>query len=617
VNINNLVLLPAIVLLFASVESTGAPRNGGKVSVPEWSKHVVWYQIFPERFRNADTANDPRVADLSGAWPHQTPTGWKISDWTGDWYAQQPWEKQDGKGFYFHVQQRRYGGDLQGVIDKLDYLKNLGISGIYLNPIFQSPSLHKYDASMYHHVDKNFGPDPDGDAAIWAQEDPADPLTWKWTSADKLFLTLIKEAHKRNIKVIIDGVFNHVGVTFWAFEDVRKNQEASKYKDWFTVKKWDDPRTPEDEFEYVGWNGVRELPQLREDENGIVHGPREHIHAIVKRWMDPDNDGNPADGIDGWRLDVAEKVQPSFWRSFRNWVKEINPDAYISGEIWWQDWNKGIMYDAAPWLQGDMFDGVMNYRWARDAALFFAASKTRTSASEFSLRLKRLLADYPVDSNFSLMNLFDSHDTDRLGSRIVNPDLAYDKHVGLADNPDYLVRKPDRTEIETQKLMVLFQMTYIGAPMVYYGDEAGMWGGDDPDCRKPMLWKDLQYQDERSCPFGKSRPDDANVFNDDLFSWYKQMITLRNEHEPLQTGTCTFIVADDKKDVLAFARTLGNKTVLIILNNSRQQQEFVLRLPKEYQNYQWKDLLGSEGFVKCTDALTLSLDPKSGKVYEN
>jgi cyclomaltodextrinase len=617
VNPLSLLLIPAIVLLLTLANSFPLKSEQQNTSVPEWAKHVVWYQIFPERFRNGDTTNDPKVEDQIGAWPHQLAAGWKISEWTGDWYAQQSWEKQDGKGFYFHVQQRRYGGDLQGVIDKLDYLKDLGIGAIYFNPIFQSPSLHKYDATFYHHVDKNFGPDPDGDQKIWAEENPADPSTWRWTSADKLFLKLLQEAHKRDIKVIIDGVFNHVGRTFWAFEDLRKNQAASKYKDWFTVKKWDNPHTPQNEFDYVGWNGVRELPQLREDENGIVHGPREYIHASIKRWMDPNGDGNPSDGIDGWRLDAAEKVKPAFWRTFRKWVRAINPNAYVSGEVWWEDWNKGIMYNAAPWLQGDMFDAVMNYRWARDAALYFAGEKTKITASEYTHRLQRLLHEYPSESNFVLMNLFDSHDTDRLGSHIVNGDLSFDKNVGLADNKNYVVRKPNEGELAKQKLMVLFQMTYLGAPMVYYGDEAGMWGGDDPDCRKPMLWQDLNYQDERSQPFGTPRPDDKNVFKPDLFHWYKITIQLRNDHQALQTGRCDFLSSDDAKDVFAFARYNDKESVLVILNNSTAQQQFVLHLPKQFQNREWKNLLESGGTVQCVDKLTVTLGPKSGKVFGN
>ncbi|HYQ85689.1 MAG TPA: alpha-amylase family glycosyl hydrolase, partial [Bacteroidota bacterium] len=181
--------------------------------VPAWAKRAVWYQIFPERFRNGDPKNDPRVDDLAGSWPHETPARWSISPWTSDWYRLQPWESEDAKGFYYHAQLRRYGGDLQGVIDKLDYLSDLGVTALYFNPLFESPSLHKYDATMYHHIDNNFGPDPDGDRRLWAAENPADPKTWKWSAADSLFLRLLKEAHRRGMKVVLDGVFNHVGMT--------------------------------------------------------------------------------------------------------------------------------------------------------------------------------------------------------------------------------------------------------------------------------------------------------------------------------------------------------------------------------------------------------------------
>ncbi|MDZ7265084.1 MAG: alpha-amylase family glycosyl hydrolase, partial [candidate division KSB1 bacterium] len=334
-------------------------------TVPLWAKQAIWYQIFPERFWNGDKNNDPTLLDLVGGWPHHQPSQWQIHPWTSDWYKLQPWEETYQKDFYWCAGLRRYGGDLQGILDRLDYLQELGINAIYLNPIFEAPSLHKYDATMYHHIDNNFGPDPETDRAIWASENPADPGTWRWTTADSLFLKLIESCHQRGIKVIIDGVFNHVGLTFWAFQDVMKNQQASAYKDWFTIKRWDDPNTPENEFDYEGWYGVKDLPELKEDQNGLVTGPREHIRAIVQRWLDPNGDGDPSEGIDGWRLDVAEKVNIAFWRDFRKWVKAINPEAYITGEIWWEDWPNNRMMNAKPWLQGDAFDGVMNYRVAR------------------------------------------------------------------------------------------------------------------------------------------------------------------------------------------------------------------------------------------------------------
>ncbi|MCP5062318.1 MAG: alpha-amylase, partial [Ignavibacteriae bacterium] len=200
--------------------------------VPEWSKTAIWYQIFPERFNNGDKSNDPSPIDLAGGWPYFISEKWKVHPWTSDWYKIQPWENTE-HDFYWNAGVRRYGGDLQGVINKLDYLQDLGINAIYFNPVFESPSLHKYDASSYHHIDNNFGPNPNGDRKIWEKEDPGNPETWEWTSADSLFLNLISESHKRNIKIIIDGVFNHVGNTFWAFKDVQKNQQESKYKNWF------------------------------------------------------------------------------------------------------------------------------------------------------------------------------------------------------------------------------------------------------------------------------------------------------------------------------------------------------------------------------------------------
>lgn len=143
---------------------------------PDWAADAIWYQIFPERFRNGDAKNDPVPASLEGTWPYEVPAGWKVSPWTSDWYALQPWEQASGKDFYHNAQLRRYGGDLQGILDRLDYLKDLGVNALYLNPVFDSPSLHKYGAARYHHIDRHFGPDPAGDAALFAAEDPADPV---------------------------------------------------------------------------------------------------------------------------------------------------------------------------------------------------------------------------------------------------------------------------------------------------------------------------------------------------------------------------------------------------------------------------------------------------------
>ncbi len=545
-------------------------QNFGQIIplVPKWAKEAVWYQIFPERFANADKLNDPQIDDLKGSWPYFQNEGWKIHPWTSDWYKLQPWEKVNEKDFYWNAGNRRYGGDIQGVIDKLDYLKELGITAIYFNPLFESPSLHKYDAAMYHHIDNNFGPNPKKDKEIWAEENPADPSTWKWTTADKLFLKLIDECHKRGIKIIIDGVFNHTGTTFWAFQDIVKNQQNSKYKDWFTIKSWDDPNTTENEFDYAGWLGVKDLPEIREDETGIVSGPREHIHANVKRWMDPNGDGDPSDGIDGWRLDVAEMVNHNFWKVFRSWVKEINPNAYIVGEIWWDDWQNYKMMNAAPWLQGDQFDAVMNYRFTRALKNFVVNKKEPIGPRGFVDSLTTLFKDYGKVNYYALMNLLGSHDTERLASMIVNPDIWYDHAANPAQNKDFDVRKPNDEEMKKQKLMVAMQFTLPGVPHIYYGDEVGMWGGDDPDCRKPMVWKELKYDSETSHPFGNLRANDEVVYDEDLFRFYQKIISIRKENKALSLGDIQFFLLDETKKILAYKRELNGKKIFVIVNNN-------------------------------------------------
>lgn len=563
---------------------------------PQWAKEAVWYQIFPERFFNGDRNNDPKPIDMKGAWPYFVPDDWQIHPWTSDWYELQSWEKNTKMDFYRNAGLRRYGGDLQGIIDKLDYLKELGVTAIYINPIFESPSLHKYDASMYHHIDNNFGPDPEGDRKIWESENPADPNTWQWTSADKLFLNLIKEAHKRNIKIIIDGVFNHTGTTFWAFQDILKNQQNSPYKDWYTIKKFDDPSTPENEFDYQGWYGVKDLPEIREDENGIVEGPANHIHEIVKRWMDPNKDGNPEDGIDGWRLDVAEMVNHKFWQKFRSWVRGINPDAYLVGEVWWKDWRNDEMYNASPWLRNE-FDAVMNYRFTRAVKNLIFSKKYFTGLKGFIDTIKTMMNQYG-ENYYVMMNLLGSHDTERLASLIVNPDNLYDHNGNPGQNPDFDVRKPNEVERKKQKLAVAIQFTLPGAPHIYYGDEAGMWGGDDPDCRKPMVWKEFKYDIEKSHPLGKPRPEDSVYFDEDIFNWYKKLASIRNNNKVLSLGKVYF---DDSQNqnLLIYKRELDDKIILVIANiDSKEVSVDVSSISFYKEKNNWKDLLTNRLFNK-------------------
>lgn len=550
--------------------------------VPDWAKDAIWYQIFPERFYNGDPFNDPAPQDMTGAWPHTIPDGWRITPWTDDWYKRQPWEKGD---FYRITATRRYGGDLQGVLLKLDYLKALGINAIYFNPLFESPSHHKYDASMYHHIDNNFGPDPEKDRQIWSAENPADPSTWQWTTADSLFLKLIQEAHTRGIRIIVDGVFNHVGMTFWAFQDIVRHQQKSPYANWFDILSFDDPETPGNEFDYKGWIGIKDLPEFREIDGNLVPEVKDHIFAVVRRWMDPNGDGDPSDGIDGWRLDVAEMIGHPFWREFRQLVKSINPDAYITGEIWWEDYSTNKMFNAAPWLQGDQFDGVMNYRFTELVKNFIADQKTKITAEEFGTRLMAILADYPIEHVYVLQNLLSSHDVERFVSGIVNPDRWLD-HGGRSDwNPDWDNRKPTELEYRKFKLAIALQMTLPGAPMIYYGDEAGMWGGDDPDCRKPMVWPEFFFSPETHHPLGIPRNPDSVKFNKDLYSWYKALISLRHQYPALRVGRLQFLPTDDP-DFCAFQRFLGEEEILVLINSGSRQCAFLLKYP-------YTNLLGS------------------------
>lgn len=562
-------LLLLVFGLLIDFHCTGGSRSE---KVPDWAADVIWYQIFPERFYNGDPGNDPTIETLDGTWPYDKQTDWAITPWTSDWYKLQPWEKQNGRGFYYNAQLRRYGGDIQGIIDKLDYLQELGINALYLNPVFESASSHKYGASMYHHIDNNFGPDPDGDVVMWKTENPGDPNTWQWTSADKLFLKLIQEVHARKMKIIIDGVFNHVGIPFWAFQDVKKNGKSSKYANWFVIKSFDNPKTKRNEFEYQGWYGVTDLPEIWESENGPVQGFRDHIKAVVKRWGDPNGDGDPSDGIDGWRLDVAEMVSMNFWRDFRKWVKAINPEAYLTGEIWWEDFSNNKMFDASPWLEGDIFDAVMNYRFADAMLKACVDKKMQISPTQSDALLGFVRENYPQRNQWVLMNLMGSHDTERFASMVINPDRWIDHASNLNYDEEFAIRKPTEAEREVQKLILAFQFCYLGAPYIYYGDEVGMWGADDPDCRKPMVWEEFEYEPETHHPFGLPRPVDTVEVNRELLEYYRQLIRIRKDHPALRRGKYETVYTDDDSQIFVFERSFRSDKIRAVFNFSAEIQ---------------------------------------------
>ncbi len=592
-------------------------NNSSTEFVPDWAKGIVWYQIFPERFRNGDPNNDPTVADIEGSYPHNHQAGWQVHPWTANWYAQQPYEQATGEDIWMHLQRRRYGGDLQGILDKLDYLADLGVGALYLNPVFASPSLHKYDGATYHHIDPNFGPDPEGDRQLMATETPDDPTTWVWTAADKLMLELITAVHQRGMRIIIDGVFNHMGINSWAFRDVAQKRQNSKYKDWFKIKSWGDPETGKG-FAHQGWSNCYELPELNQDENGIVNGPKEYIFAATRRWMDPDGDSDPSDGVDGWRLDVAYCVAHPFWKDWRRFVRQINPEAYLVAEIF------EMLHDIRPYLQGDEFDAAMNYGFAVASAEFFIQTNSRSNVTEFDADLRRMREVLPDGVPYVMQNLFDSHDTARLATHIVNRDLieyrdwkAYHHMAKIGDsNAPIDVRKPTEAEYALQKLFVIFQMTYLGAPMIYYGDETGMWGANDPCCRKPMIWPDLSYTPETHLPDGTQRPTaDAVIFNDDLFHHYQTLIAIRNASPTLQRGNFTTLLTNDAHEVYAFKREYGGETAVVLLNRSTEAQTVVL---PNFANGGWVDVLnGEEEYVVGNGRLTIQIPPQWGCILIN
>ncbi|QDP40371.1 alpha-glycosidase [Radiobacillus deserti] len=448
---------------------------------PDWVRDTVWYQIFPERFANGDKENDP--------------------------HGVLPWASQDP------TQDSFFGGDFQGVMDHLDYLENLGINGIYFTPIFKAHSNHKYDTIDYMEIDPQFG--------------------------DKeTFRTLVKECHKRGIRVMLDAVFNHSGFYFEPFQDVIKKEHDSKYKDWFHLREF--PLKTEGIPNYDTFGFVASMPKLN-TENPEV---KAYLLKVATYWVKEFD-------IDGWRLDVANEVDHSFWREFRNAVKTVKPDTYILGEIW---------HDSIPWLQGDQFDAVMNYPFTDASIDYFAQNKINTK--QFSNVITNVLHMYPETVNQVSFNLLDSHDTPRI--------------LTLADNNKDRVR-----------LLYLFQLSFIGTPCIYYGDEIGMTGGEDPGCRKCMDW-DSSNQDQQ------------------LFSFVQQLISFRKSIPAFgNRGKLQFINDDNSPNSLVYEKTTDEEKVIIIINNDHKSNK--VRVPK-LANKSCKELF-SQSEQTFGDDVTIELAP--------
>ena len=526
---------------------------------PDWARDAVWYQIFTERFRNGEPSNDPGDYEYENLLP-----------WTIDWWTTYPrhGEAAGEENFYTgkgNVWNRRFGGDLQGVRDMLPYLRRLGVNALYFNPLFEGESMHKYDTADFRHIDDNFAVKSDTPTRQ-VEGETGDPDTWQWSASDRLFLDFVEEAHAQGFKVILDGVFNHVGRAHPFFQDVLAKGPESEYADWFDITDWGNPKhwRPMDDplkvhgkeggIRWNAWDGPDgHLPTFRKDEKlGLAEGPRQHIFDITRRWLAPD--GDPSRGIDGWRLDVPGDIPHPFWRDWRKLVKDINPDAYISGEIWGP---------AQPWLGGDQFDAVMNYQFAMPMRDFFADRRDATAPSDFARSLTDVAYAYPVQVSLVQQNLLDSHDTDRFASMIVNPDLPYDGGNRLQDSgPNYDPAPPSETDWQRFEQAIVVQMTYLGAPMIYYGSEAGMWSPDDPSNRMPMVWPDL-------LPY----EDSDIVFREPLFEHYQRLTAIRDALPALRRGFFRTVATDDAAGTLVYDRALGGEHVYVAINRSDRERE--------------------------------------------
>jgi len=416
--------------------------------------------------------------------------------------------------------------------------------------------MHKYDTADYRHIDDSFGV-RDSREAI--RGETTDPESWQWSESDRVFLDFLREAHRQGFRVILDGVFNHVGRGFWAFRDVLEKGRSSPYADWFEITSWEP-------FHYRAWDGDDGgLPRLRHDEAmGLCAPVRDHLFAITRRWMDPDGDGDPSDGIDGWRLDVAGDINAHFWKDWRELAKSINPDAFLVAELW---------TESRQWLDGSTFDAVMNYPFAERCVRFFVNRKKRIGPMRFDRQLREMLGWYDPEVNAVLQNLLGSHDTDRAASMFMNPDRVYNESNRIQDNGhEYNPARPTPECYRKLRLMVTFQMTFPGAPMIYYGDEAGMYGASDPSNRKPMLWEDLAPYDD---------PDER--IEPELLEHTRRMIAIRNTFPALRRGSFETLVANDRSRIYAFVRSLGDPVgsgpVVVVLNNSDVRRRLDVRSP--------------------------------------
>ncbi|MGE0711741.1 MAG: alpha amylase N-terminal ig-like domain-containing protein [Planctomycetota bacterium] len=479
--------------------------KAGRFVTPEWVRDAVFYQIFPDRFRDGDPNNQPQLPRRPEGQP------WHVDDRYFEAWGTEP------SHFNF------MGGDLAGVTQQADYIRSLGANALYLNPIFKAKSNHRYDAADYETVDPALGTKQD--------------------------LGRLRDALKqRGMKMILDCVFNHTGDAHYAFQDAMQKGERSKYWRWyffdggFPVKQSPKPN-------YRCWWGFGSLPQLNTKNPEVV----DHLLKVSIDWL--------KEGSSGWRLDVpneVDAVNPEFWPEFRRRVKKQDPEAYIVGEIW---------TDARAWLQGDKFDAVMNYP-VRSAALEFLV-KGGIAAPAFEAKLVEQLATYPEAALRVQFNLLGSHDT----ARVLNVANGDARRVRLA---------------------MTFLFAWLGPPVVYYGDEVGVDGGKDPECRRCFPWEEAK-QDRTT------------------LEHVRKLGKARAEERALRRGAVRFLLSSGKTSAFVREPEAGEAGRPVICALNAGEGEVELRIPLAGLAGEPAALLG--GKVKRDgDALVVTLGPLSGEL---
>ena len=337
-------------------------------------------------------------------------------------------------------------------------------------------------------------------------------------------------------------------------------------------------------------------------EGDMNEGAKKHIFAVAKRWLAPD--GNPAKGIDGFRLDVADQIGLGFWRDFRKLVRSVQPNAYLVGEIWWEKWPNQLM-NPAPYTKGDVFDAVMFYQVYKAARYFFAKTNFDIDARQLKDSLELQWNRLRAENCYAMMDVSSTHDTPRLLTDFYNPN-QYKYHAKPDEDPSYKTGKPDEEAYQRLRLYLVHLFTTIGAPQIYNGEEMGMWGADDPFGRKPLMWKEYNFEPETRNNFQPCEKSyDSLRFNQQQFNWYKKLIGIRNDNPVLSSGKIAFLTTDGKK--LAYKRYDDKNEIIVLFNLEPGKRDFNLPDKGKYI-----DLLTNENFTSDK----ISLQTLSGAVLK-